>query len=637
MNLESMQIPEGFLPQNYGAPDYSPKESRIVLPRSDLFYAQHEQGSVGERLPFLAMDQTGALQLGTGLSMLKSLDKKVPLSLVSVFGAARTGKSFLLNCLAGKPGLFRCNNQHLPCTKGSDISASTNKLKSIADHVGVKVAAPMANARVAWVDCEGSGDQDVSYDTKLTMPLLISSKVIIFNHKGAPTASSMLDQLSVLARTAEGVETNRKMFGHLHLVLRDYSFDTPKAEILEKILGEEPLPPPSRLQVPRSNKRPEHTGHDPARSAKERNDIRQLLKTNFASINVWLLTQPAEPDQLKAYPELPESKVNREFVTQVHEMLRVVTEQLAETQTLTGPSTATLLTRAVQQINKDGKIRILSAMEGMEREHIKATGSFLSDRDLTVFTDQIRQRLPVSQAELQKVCAEYLKETLAQYDAKLGDVIAGDEDRAEQRKEIEEAFKLRLKELETLNLEATAKWVRHVVEREMQMFRRQFIAEAEAGAEVVGDITTVHKKETRRASAEQKEQSANVPKKEQDDITVSKSLKIKLTQDELERKFDQLKASTMTRLEVALEELPGAMQLDMTKDALWEQEEKLLELLSLYTMKRQLQEQADTELSWAQKQAEVFVDAGMSVTPVTTNPLDAAGQKLMALFKGKKR
>jgi len=480
MNLESMQIPEGFLPQSYGH-EYSPKESRIVLPKSDLFYAQHEPGSAGERLPFLSIDQNGALQLGAGLSVLKSLDKKAPVSIVSVFGAARTGKSFLLNCLAGRLGMFRCNNQHLPCTKGCDISASTNKLKSIAEHVGVTIAAPMATARVAWVDCEGSGDQDVSYDTKLTMPLLISSKVIIFNHKGAPTASSMLDQLSVLAKTAEGVEgTQQKMFGHLHLVLRDYSFDTPKAEILDKILGEEPIPPPSRLQLPRS-KMHEHTGHDPARSAKERNDIRLLLKTNFASISAWLLTQPAEPNQLKAYPELPESKVNREFVNQVQEMLHTLAEQLGEKQTLTGPSTANLLARAVQQINKDGKIRILSAMEGMEREHIKATGSFLASRDLAVFTDQIRQRLPVSQTELQKVCADYLKETLMQYDAKLGDVIAGEEDRTTQRKDIEEAFRLRLQELETLNLEATTKWVRHVVEREMQMFRRQFIAEAEAG------------------------------------------------------------------------------------------------------------------------------------------------------------
>jgi len=92
----------------------------------------------------------------------------------------------------------------------------------------------------------------------------------------------------------------------------------------------------------------------------------------------------------------------------------------------------------------------------------------------------------------------------------------------------------------------------------------------------------------------------------------------------------------MARLEVALEELPGAMELDMTKDTLWEQEEKLLELLSIYTMKRHLQDQADTELSWAQKQAEVFMDGGMSAQPVSAKPLDVAGQKLMSLLRGKK-
>lgn len=691
MNLESMQFPDSFLFHSFSSRENSNPEPAQQRSKSDLYYIAHENGSSipAERLPLLFVDQAGSLQLGTGLQMLKGLDKKAPVSIVSVFGAARTGKSFLLNCLAGRAGLFPCNNQHLPCTKGCDISGYASKLQSIADHANVSMPDSMKSARVAWVDCEGSGDQDVSYDTKLAMPLLVSSKVVIFNHKGAPTASSMLDQLSVLARTAEGIEGHGhshnsisgntssssksnhhpKIFGHLHLVLRDYCYDTSKEEIMEKILGEEPIP--AKIMLPRLAKKSEQDshggikrlvlggGHDPSRSAKERNDIRQMLKSSFASINLWLLTQPGEPNQLKIHRELPEEKINPEFVGQVHELLHEIAQQLAETQIMTGPNTATVLTRAMQQINKDGKVRILSTMEGMEREHIKVTGNFLSHRDLETFSEQIRQRFPVSQVELQKVCHDYLRETLLQYDAKLEDVIAGEGDRSTQRKDIEDAFHVRLKELETENFDATVKWVKHVVEREMGMFRRQFIAAVEAGGQEAGDTTIVHKKEARRPStvkppdSEQKTlELEHVPapvtprkgeqwksSRSESDVKVSKSIKISLTQAELDGLFEQIKASTMARLEVTLEELPGALELDVTKDALWAEEEKLLELLSVYTMKRHLQDQTDSEMVWATAQANVFLDkmdAGMSTAPLSQKPLDAAGHKLMSLLKGRK-
>jgi hypothetical protein len=45
-----------------------------------------------------------------------------PCNLVSIFGRARQGKSFLMNCLAGEREIFRISNQKDSCTQGIDIS-----------------------------------------------------------------------------------------------------------------------------------------------------------------------------------------------------------------------------------------------------------------------------------------------------------------------------------------------------------------------------------------------------------------------------------------------------------------------------------------------------------------------------------
>ena len=53
-----------------------------------------------------------------------------PCNLISIFGRARQGKSFLMNCLAGETEIFRISNEKDSCTQGIDIS---NKWLSLSE------------------------------------------------------------------------------------------------------------------------------------------------------------------------------------------------------------------------------------------------------------------------------------------------------------------------------------------------------------------------------------------------------------------------------------------------------------------------------------------------------------------------
>ena len=103
------------------------------------------------------------------------------LSLVMVYGQARTGKSFLMNKLIGEPGFFTVRAGHVPTTVGVDLSpfmpysaftGSTGSSSSSSSS-----SSSTAGDKVGFVDVEGQGDRGINYDVMLAAPLLLVSKV----------------------------------------------------------------------------------------------------------------------------------------------------------------------------------------------------------------------------------------------------------------------------------------------------------------------------------------------------------------------------------------------------------------------------------------------------------------------------
>eukprot|EP00937_MAST-01D_sp_MAST-1D-sp2_P003748 g3748.t1 len=285
-----------------------------LRPLSELFaqhLVDHGTGSCpwysvpcnAEGEPFLAV-------CGASSQLLRLLSEQdqlggEPLNFITIFGRAREGKSTLMNMLAGVEDLFRVSHKDETCTRGVDLSAKFVSSEVFAESeveggsksevegesagvdAGGRVAAGSAS-RVGFVDVEGQGVEDVTYDALLVTPALLLSKVLIFNWKGAPQQDSILNLLGVLATAAQSVELpaeggadegsssdgetqDENIFGHLHVVFRDWSFESDTAAR-------------SLLKTEKGAKK----------AIRERNGIRKQLKRVFTSVTIWTFPDPRE-------------------------------------------------------------------------------------------------------------------------------------------------------------------------------------------------------------------------------------------------------------------------------------------------------------------------------------------------------
>lgn len=99
------------------------------------------------------------LSVGIGTSAALESHGSDKLSLITVFGRARTGKSFLMNKISGKAGLFVVRPGHETTTIGADLSSVISANDFLGD-----AAAGSAAGKLAFVDVEGQGVEGDGYD-----------------------------------------------------------------------------------------------------------------------------------------------------------------------------------------------------------------------------------------------------------------------------------------------------------------------------------------------------------------------------------------------------------------------------------------------------------------------------------------
>ncbi|CAN0374281.1 unnamed protein product [Hapterophycus canaliculatus] len=103
-----------------------------------------------------------------------------PLNLVTIWGHARSGKSFLMKALlAAESDVFAAAGGSGACTVCALISTTSRTLSQISSaQDGRRSDRPQPQQPdIGFVDVEGQRDGHQSYETKLVTPLLFLSKV----------------------------------------------------------------------------------------------------------------------------------------------------------------------------------------------------------------------------------------------------------------------------------------------------------------------------------------------------------------------------------------------------------------------------------------------------------------------------
>ena len=142
-----------------------------------------------------------------------SFTKMEFLNIVAILGISRTGKSTLMNSVVGKE-VFTTSAELKGCTQGVWVS---NTAICTGNDAGVTI----------YVDTEGQGNSSTKTDCKLLMPVLLLSKVIIYNITGKIAVGYVLEELSLLVQISDSIisETLPVKLGHLIIAVRDYDLE----------------------------------------------------------------------------------------------------------------------------------------------------------------------------------------------------------------------------------------------------------------------------------------------------------------------------------------------------------------------------------------------------------------------------
>ncbi|CAN0201634.1 unnamed protein product [Scytosiphon promiscuus] len=336
--------------------------------------------------------QSVRLAKEAGPALKKYFPSKKPLNLITIWGEARTGKSFFMNTLvapendgsntsSGKD-VFAVAGGSRPCTVGASISTTTRSIEQISSSSSPPLP-PAAGGERRWigwspfeqpspgepepgqqpdigfVDVEGQGDNGELYDTKLVTPLLLLSKVVIYNWKGLPTRATMLDKLSAMTYAASllSPEEREDSFGHLIILLRDVS-STEEQSAHNRIFGRE------------DETAPNSSAGD---ALKERNEKRKLLEQSFRSTRVCCLPSPHR--DIDGEREIPQAEVSAEFAEKVSELRRTLATDLLEPHRFGdrpiegGVALATLLAKVCEAANDGSNDLVPRSM--MESVHVE--------------------------------------------------------------------------------------------------------------------------------------------------------------------------------------------------------------------------------------------------------------------------
>ncbi|OMJ85342.1 hypothetical protein SteCoe_13378 [Stentor coeruleus] len=256
-------------------------------------------------LPLLTYNQnTKNYEIATvALAMLRSLKGKI--SVITVAGLYRTGKSYLLNqVLLERKNGFRVGPSINPCTKGMWLWGRPLEGLSYKNEP----------CNILLIDTEGIGglDENPTHDSCIFALSLLFSSFFIYNSVGSIDESA-IQSISLVLNLANHIinPTSKDLsqyFPSFLWVVRDFSLQLidekghplTSKEYLEKVL------------MPQKGS---------SEACEEKNNIRKLIKTYFKDRNCCTLVRPTNNEgELQCLDEKDIQTLRPEFISQTREL-----------------------------------------------------------------------------------------------------------------------------------------------------------------------------------------------------------------------------------------------------------------------------------------------------------------------------
>jgi hypothetical protein len=331
-----------------------------------------------EPVPLILIDPiTGKFVLGDiAANYLFSLEK--PVAVITVAGLYRTGKSFVLNNLAGRSAGFDIGSTIEPCTRGLWLWTVPAK------EVGIRPNLP-PGTQVLMLDTEGLGSyqQTETYDIQIFAFSLLLSSYFVYNSLGAIDEQA-IDRLSLVVQLTKHIRA-RKTSNTTHTasldneadlqslkayfpsflwLLRDFSLEL---EIAGKSIT-------SREYLERALSTMEGKGE----RVEAKNRIRQFIKQFFVDRDCFTMKRPVSDEaKLQRLAQVPLSELRPEYLQQLGDLKELIFSHVEPKQidghVLSGRMLCELTKEYIEAINNGSVPTIATAWDSvMQLENQKA-------------------------------------------------------------------------------------------------------------------------------------------------------------------------------------------------------------------------------------------------------------------------
>jgi len=311
-----------------------------------------------------------------GISFLSSL-KNQTLSVLSVTGPYRSGKSFLANLIMNNMAGFKVGATINACTKGLWVWGRPIDLDN--------------GKKLLIIDSEGLGsvekDRTNNIDMKIfTLSVLLSS-CLIYNTKYA-ISEDKIEELSNVANLSKRINISKDQKENLKLdygdffpeliwVLRDFSLD--KGNLTAKEYLEECL---------------KNVDVESIEGGETKNISREIIRKNFKRRDCYTLVMPTTNEiKLKNLDNEPQSSLRPEFLSQVEKMIKSIKSSILPKKInnieLDGEALFGLLQTYIESINNEENPVILSALENV----LLSKAKNISENVYEVFKNNINNQL----------------------------------------------------------------------------------------------------------------------------------------------------------------------------------------------------------------------------------------------------